>query len=340
MTVTNDLLAEVGGLCEQIIAAQPVESDPRTLTTALGEAGLLDPDLLETDDDGAGGRAPATAVITALAAAGVRVPVVEHLWSAHYVLAAASLTAPDGVLTAAAASIDAELTVDRLGETAVLTGTVPDVSAVDVADHLVVLTQDGTVAVIPTAALSLSDTRSLGAMTWSTVSLTGVRVPSGALGRASLVPADLERRTVSGRLLQISAAAGRATRLTAAHVASRVQFGRPLGRFQAVQNRLSACVEETIMLGIGAELALAGRPVDAALARIDARRSVTVIRDHTHQLHGAMGITAEHPLGSLVATMLAWLADTGADRVWTDRACAVIDDEGPWATITGEGNGQ
>jgi acyl-CoA dehydrogenase len=322
---TTDLRAEVRLLCDQILNAHDDDATPRALIRALQEAGLLDPALLDDETT-------ASAVIAATAAAGAPVPVVEHLWTAHRLLRTAGLEAPDGVLTAAAA----EVSVDRLGEGLSVSGTVHDVPEADVADHLIILTDEGVLFHAPIAQLHITDTRSLGAQTWSTVIFDSVSVVEHAHTITTLVAADLESRKTSGRLAQLSAAAERATELTTEHLASREQFGRPLRRFQAAQNRLSACVGETIMLGIGADLAQAGRPIDTALARIDARRSVTVIRDHTHQLHGAMGITAEYPLGHLIASMLAWLADTGPDRVWLDKVGGQIRDTGPWATITGE----
>ena len=347
----SELLAEVEHLCAQILAAHRAGPDRRELIRAFAEAGLLDPALLDPAGGGThGGSAelagpeapiPATAVIAAVAAAGADVPVVEHLWTAGHLLRTAGLTPPDGLLTAAFAADEADaaaasVRLERHGAEIVLSGSIPDVARIDAADHLVVLAADGTLAHLPVTALEIATTRSLGAQTWSTVSFAEVRVPAGSHVRTALTAADLRDRNAIGRLVQLRAAAERITRITTEHLGTRVQFGRELRRFQAAQHRLSACIGETIMLGVGADLALTGRPADIALARIDARRSVTVIREHSHQLHGAMGTTAEHPLGRLVATMLAYLSDTGPDCDWMELAHALIAERGPWATITGE----
>lgn len=343
MTITDSgLLTEVRSLTDQVLDAHSEDTDPTDLIRDLAEAGLLDPQLLDDDagrDGGsmAGAGSPASAVIAALAAANAAVPVVEHLWMAVHLLDVAGLrTAADADAPLLTAALGTDLSVDRLGEDLSLDGTLDAVSGVDVVDGLVVLLGDGTVARVPRGEVQVSGTRRLGSMAWSKVEFAQVRVHADAHAPTTVNADDFRERNAAGRLLAIRAAAARATELTTDHLSSRVQFGRELRKFQAAQNRLSACIGEQILLSIGSDLALTGRKADIAAARIDARRSVTVIRDNTHQLHGAMGITADYPLSMLSTNMIAWLADTGSDRWWIDRAKTMIAEAGPWATITGE----
>lgn len=373
-TDTTELFDEVRELCEQVLAVHAEDTEPMPLIRDLREAGLLDPQMLADDEgasetggtgpvrddggfpaDGAalfGAGSPATAVIEALAAANAEVPIVEHLWNAAFLLSVSGLnpahrqgTSTDGTGTDGPGPPDTGLLtvvagtglrVGRLGEELSLTGTIGSVPSIDTADGLLVLLPEGTVALIPRRELTISETRRLGSVSWSRITLDEVRVPAGAHAPTQLSADDLCERNAVGRLLAIRAAARRATALTTTHLSSRVQFGRELRKFQAAQNRLSACIGEHLMLSLGCDLALAGRRTDIAAARVDARRSVTVIRDHTHQLHGAMGITADYPLGRLSTNMIAWLADTGPDRFWKDRLSEAIDTHGAWATITGE----
>jgi hypothetical protein len=79
------------------------------------------------------------------------------------------------------------------------------------------------------------------------------------------------------------------------HVQSRVQFGVPIGTFQAVQHRLA-----DVHVHIEAARAVAGtawtggRPVHATAALSAARTATTVATQHCHQVLGAMGCTWEH----------------------------------------------
>lgn len=84
--------------------------------------------------------------------------------------------------------------------------------------------------------------------------------------------------------------------LTVDYVKARVQFGRPIGSFQAVQHRLAECS----VLAHSARLLLRRAAVqggdggqDAALV---AHEAVKRILYETNQFHGAIGLTLEYPL--------------------------------------------
>ncbi|MBI2771318.1 MAG: acyl-CoA dehydrogenase [Burkholderiales bacterium] len=81
------------------------------------------------------------------------------------------------------------------------------------------------------------------------------------------------------------------------HVKERRQFGRPLGAFQAVAQRLAECatlVEGAKWLALHA--ASSGTTLDAAAAAAYAQDVATRVAYDLHQFMGAMGLTLEHPL--------------------------------------------
>lgn len=85
--------------------------------------------------------------------------------------------------------------------------------------------------------------------------------------------------------------------ITVEHVKVRKQFGRPLGAFQVIQHRLAEC----LVLLEGARMLLheaaANRsPESAALAAAYAQDAASKVIRETHQFHGAIGLTLEHPL--------------------------------------------
>jgi len=84
--------------------------------------------------------------------------------------------------------------------------------------------------------------------------------------------------------------------LTVEYVRSRVQFGRPIGSFQAVQHRLAEC---SVLLH-GARLLLYRAAVDgigfAETAAIVTHDAVKRVLYETSQFHGAIGLTLEYPL--------------------------------------------
>jgi len=87
-----------------------------------------------------------------------------------------------------------------------------------------------------------------------------------------------------------------ALNLTVDHVKSRVQFGRAIGSFQAVQHRLAEC--SVVLHGVQLLLyrAAVEGPLYAKDAAIVAHDAVKRVLYETNQFHGAIGLTLEYPL--------------------------------------------
>ncbi len=81
------------------------------------------------------------------------------------------------------------------------------------------------------------------------------------------------------------------------HVRNRVQFGRPLGSFQAIQHRLAEAavhIEAGLLLTLKAAQTADATDSATALAYVQ-DASAAIVYD-LHQFMGAMGLTLEHPL--------------------------------------------
>jgi alkylation response protein AidB-like acyl-CoA dehydrogenase len=96
-------------------------------------------------------------------------------------------------------------------------------------------------------------------------------------------------------------AAQRALELTVAYTQVRVQFGRPIASFQALQHRMAdlhVLVESARSLSYAAASAAAGGADDlglrAAAAKAYCSEALTRVAGEMIQLHGAIGITWEH----------------------------------------------
>jgi len=136
-------------------------------------------------------------------------------------------------------------------------------------------------------------------------------------------------RGALARAAQTCGALDSALALTIDHASQRTQFGRPIGRFQAVQHLVSdaagevsaaraACdvaVRTAVQDGIGspsAELAV-------AIAKAQASRAAGEVSRVAHQVLGAMGFTLDHKLRHFTLRMLAWRAEFGSAREWEHR---------------------
>ncbi|MFC9299006.1 acyl-CoA dehydrogenase family protein [Streptomyces sp. NPDC057011] len=92
-------------------------------------------------------------------------------------------------------------------------------------------------------------------------------------------------------------AAGRALEVTVRYAKERVQFGRPIGSFQAVKHRLAdmyTAVETARSLALAAAAGAAERPELAAAAKAACSEAFAYVAGETIQLHGGIGITWEH----------------------------------------------
>ena len=114
--------------------------------------------------------------------------------------------------------------------------------------------------------------------------------------------------------------------LSVRYANERVAFGRPIGKFQAVQHGLARLAGETAAAvaasGSAAEsVANAGRFDDgvfleAASAKIRSAEAAEAGAAIAHQVHGAIGFTSEHVLHRFTLRLLSWRDDFGDECHW------------------------
>ena len=268
------------------------------------------------DHGGTGGEPPdELAVIHACAAVAARCPLPETA-VAGALLAAAGHAVPAGPLTLVPPAGCAGLAlVDGLLE-GVATG-VP--WAGQVGHALLPLSQG--LALVPLEGCVIEAGRNLAGEPRDSVRFHRHR-PVAVLPDAS---ADaLLLRGALMRSVQICAAAEQALKLAIGYTTTRVQFGKPLASFQAVQHQIA---------GAASKLAAARILLDAAydaLASGDAGREIAAARINAclaggecasvaHQVHGAMGYAWEYDLHRHTSAIQAWRAEFGPLTYWAER---------------------
>jgi acyl-CoA dehydrogenase len=141
----------------------------------------------------------------------------------------------------------------------------------------------------------------------------------------------------------MAGASGQALLLTARHVAQRVQFGRPLIKFQAVQHMLAGLAADVTTVQMAADtaaIAMRDRPANAdvtiAAAKAEASSLARRIAAVSHQLHGAIGFSREHALGACTQRLWSWREEFGNELIWQRRlADHVADASGEiWSVVT------
>lgn len=126
--------------------------------------------------------------------------------------------------------------------------------------------------------------------------------------------------------------------LTLAYANDRAQFGKSIGKFQAIQQQLSQMAEHVHAVQMAAEMAFAqgapsaGAPL-AALAKGRASSAVNLLAATAHGVHGAMGITAEYPLHLWTRRLHEWRMDFGSEAHWQRLLGQALLDKPPISAL-------
>jgi acyl-CoA dehydrogenase len=279
----------------------------------------------------------AAVVLAAAGAHAARVPLVETDLLAGWLLHAAGVPLPDGPLTAVAGALEIDGTTVR--------GEVRRVPWARAAAGLAVLAGAYVVLLGP-GAVTLAEGTNLAEEPRDTVTVDGTAVavvpaPDGAA-------AELRLRAALGRALLIAGAARGALAATVRYAGERVQFGRPIGRFQAVQQQLALAAGEVAAASAAASAAAAtaaagGFAAPSTRFAVGAAKSRTgeaagAVARIAHQVHGAIGFTREHDLRLWTTRLWAWRDEDGSDAEWNAELGAAALAAGPaglWPLVTG-----
>lgn len=204
---------------------------------------------------------------------------------------------------------------------------------------LVIALPDGAIAAVPLAQARVIPGANLAGEPRDTIEFDTVPVEAAIVSRSDLP----ETLGAALRAAQMAGAIERVLALALGHAEQRVQFGRPIGKFQAVQQNLAVLAGEAAAARAAARLAFATRDQDGdvaaatAIARIRAGRAAGIAAAIGHQVLGAMGFTAEHDLGRLTQRLLAWRSEFGTERAWATRLgvrALASGAEGLWSFVT------
>jgi acyl-CoA dehydrogenase len=157
---------------------------------------------------------------------------------------------------------------------------------------------------------------------------------------------ELIRRGAWARCVQTIGALDAAVVRSVAHTSERVQFGRPLSAFQSVQHCLAAVAGETERARAVATLAVAAAAdhgfgsaaTDYAVTvtKVVLGHVVSVVTRIAHQLHGAIGVTIEHPLWLSTMRARSWTDEYGSPAYHARRLGRhALDAADPWDTVVG-----
>lgn len=277
--------------------------DHRSLWQHLETSGFADA-LLPESQGGAGlNLADAYPVWALCGAHALPLPLAETMLS-RALMVGAGLTPPAGSLTLATATLTAqgELVCDtvRCGR---------------VADQVLTVLPDR-LALLPVSQAAVTDA---GFCLDATLQWSAADVAAAPSAKATLDVRTLQACLYSA---QLAGALMSVFQRTLAYANDRNQFGRPIGKFQAIQHQLSVMAEHVFAARMAAQLGcysdqgIQPHRERVAVAKARTSEAALEVASLAHSIHGAIGFTAEFDLQLDTRRLHLWRQAAGSETYW------------------------
>jgi acyl-CoA dehydrogenase len=314
-------------------AGEKVDDDPGSVWAQVCELGLAGIGMPEEKGGSGGSVADLVLVVRELARAGVSTPIVEASTAGYAVGAAPGETfdtivvMPDlDVLSKAAASF-------------------AQVPFADTARGLVVVTASSVVTVpLAGESVTVAPCHDIADLPYGSVRLDDAAIARTVGGPAA--PEVIDRLALARSAALLGSAWG-AYELTRRYVTGREQFGAPLIKIPAVSTALAqmavrirfaqSALDRATTVCADAHIPALRRFGAVSAARISTATTATLVARTSHQLHGAVGITAEYGLHRYTSKLWALRDADESQFAYCGRLGARVRSEGEiqlWESIS------
>jgi len=285
-----------------------------TLWTAIRDSGFADALVAETEG-GAGLTLQEVApVVFACGRHTVPLPL-AHTMVVRAALADQGVAIPDGSITIASyTAFNAEGGVE-----------VPAVPYGMVADWVLARHAD-LFWLLPVSAAKRSPTHGFGKLA---ADLRWEGKPSSALCLGSAIESgvvDFQALAAALTAALMASAMKRIGDMSVGYANDRVQFGKPIGKLQAIQQQLAVMAELIAASGCAAELGLMPESgsrwkpnlLRCAVAKARVSEAATTCASIAHAVHGAIGVSEEYDLQVLIRHLQDWRLQYGSESHWNE----------------------
>ncbi|NQV61503.1 MAG: acyl-CoA dehydrogenase [Alphaproteobacteria bacterium] len=317
------------------------------LWSALEEAGLTSAWVSDELGGAGAGIGAGFAVLRVAGEFAAPLPLAETLL-AGWLLDMGGIVLPGGPMSVAPTRRGDTLT---MGADGVLSGVARAVTFAAEVEHLAVLAQDGNgavVALVTVADCTCRDGRNMAGEVQNIVDFTGVTPLQWAALPDGIDTGTLLLMGAAARSMQMAGALQTVLEIAVQYAEERVAFGKPIGKFQAVQHNLARLGEEAaaaIAIANSAAYTIEhmdgwngnGVFLDVASAKIRVGEAAGQGSAIGHQAFGAIGFTQEHILHRFVQRLWAWRDDFDNEAIWAaelGRWVATRGGEGLWHSLT------
>jgi acyl-CoA dehydrogenase len=307
----------------------------RTLWDAVAETGVP---LAALPESAGGADAEWSDLYAALRVAArfsAPIPLAETML-AGWAAAACGLETSDGPMTVGPVRMADTLTLARDGNGWRLSGAATRLPYASFATRVVLIADgpDGemVVGLNGTGGGDLAAGKNIANEARDTLSFNHVRLSSdqAAPVKGGVSRGALYRRGALARATMMSGALEKAMDLAVTYAQERQQFGRPISKFQAVQQNLAVLAGQTAAAVAAANLgieALSEADPDReefliAVAKTRVGEAATLACEIAHQVHGAIGFTKEYALQLSTRRLWSWREEFGGDPEWAAKVGA------------------
>lgn len=320
---------------------------PQELWSALEESGLTLAAIPEEHGGSGGDLGDTMAVLYQAGRYAAPVPLAET-YLAGGILSASGMDVPPGPLTIAY-STEAPLTfLQGQSGGGTLSGTAFRVPYAASVEHIVALVSDNAtrrIALIDPQSCAITEGRNLAGEPRHTVCFDKVQLteentrpaPPG-FNVVALLPMGALCRAV-----QMAGALETVLALTIEHANVRIQFGRPIGSFQAVRQQIAVLAGHVAAANRAAQGATTAAEAgdgatEIAVAKARVGEAAGTVAAIAHQVHGAIGMTHEHALHQYTRRLWSWRDDFGSEQYWQEilgKQIVAQPPENLWPFLTG-----
>ncbi|MDM7958104.1 acyl-CoA dehydrogenase family protein [Blastomonas sp.] len=143
------------------------------------------------------------------------------------------------------------------------------------------------------------------------------------------------------RTMQMAGALDAALATAVGYVNDRQQFGKPLGKLQAVQQALAvfaceAAATNCAANGVAQALDRGDAAFETAAAKARSNMAANSGAAIAHQVHGAIGFTQDYGLHPLTRRLWSWRSEFGSEQHWNrvlGQAVCASGADGYWASM-------
>lgn len=268
------------------------------------------------------------------------IPLVETILGS-WLLSRCGLTPPEGTLTVAPVREGESLEVDTNG----LSGRVTSVPWGRRAGHVVVIARGGAgpiIVLVEGSSAIIEEDCNMAREARDTLIFNNALVVDSAPLTDALGRNPIHLYGAMLRAAQTAGAVQRALEEGVQYAQDRIQFGRPIAKFQIIQQYLATVGSQSAAAGAAAQNAFRvadrGDPLlDIAAAKVVAGDAATTAASIVHQTHGAIGFTYEHSLHFSTRRLWSWRGEFGGEAYWAEilgRSVARRGADALWSDLT------